>query len=59
MKVLWVKHSLYVYFMSFMPRLNERVNEIKCCGQGLNPGAAIGELKKVMLGYQSSGIPKQ
>jgi len=45
--------------MSFMPRLNERVNEIKCCGQGLNPGAAIGELKKVMLGYQSSGIPKQ
>ena len=27
--------------------------------QGLNPGAAIAELKRVMSGYESRGIPRQ
>jgi len=27
--------------------------------QGLNPAAAIGEMKKMMIGYSSKGIPRQ
>lgn len=42
-----------------MYRCHTIMNCTKTCPKGLNPGAAIGELKKVMLGYQSSGIPKQ
>ena len=27
--------------------------------QGLNPGAAVAELKKIMMGQESKGIPRQ
>jgi len=40
-------------------RCHTIMNCTKTCPKGLNPGAAIGEMKKVMLGYASSGIPKQ
>jgi len=42
-----------------MYRCHTIMNCTKTCPKGLNPGAAIGEMKKVMLGYASSGIPKQ
>jgi len=40
-------------------RCHTIMNCTKTCPKGLNPGAAIGEMKKIMLGYSSSGIPKQ
>lgn len=40
-------------------RCHTIMNCTKTCPKGLNPGAAIGEMKKVMLGYASTGIPKQ
>jgi succinate dehydrogenase (ubiquinone) iron-sulfur subunit len=40
-------------------RCHTIMNCTKTCPKGLNPGAAIGEMKKLMLGYSSSGIPKQ
>jgi succinate dehydrogenase (ubiquinone) iron-sulfur subunit len=40
-------------------RCHTIMNCTKTCPKGLNPGAAIGEMKKVMLGYSSNGIPKQ
>lgn len=40
-------------------RCHTIMNCTKTCPKGLNPGAAIGELKKVMLGYDSKGIPRQ
>lgn len=40
-------------------RCHTIMNCTKTCPKGLNPGAAIGEMKKLMLGYSSDGIPKQ
>lgn len=35
------------------------MNCTKTCPKHLNPGAAIGELKKLMMGSKSDGIPYQ
>jgi succinate dehydrogenase (ubiquinone) iron-sulfur subunit len=35
------------------------MNCTKTCPKGLNPGAAVGEMKRIMCGYTSPGIPKQ
>jgi succinate dehydrogenase/fumarate reductase-like Fe-S protein len=35
------------------------MNCTKTCPKGLNPAAAIGEMKKMMIGYESKGIPRQ
>jgi succinate dehydrogenase (ubiquinone) iron-sulfur subunit len=35
------------------------MNCTKTCPKGLNPGAAVGEMKRIMYGKTSPGIPKQ
>lgn len=42
-----------------MYRCHTIMNCTKTCPKGLNPGAAVAEMKRVMLGYESNGIPKQ
>lgn len=51
MEKLRDKWSLY--------RCHTIMNCTKTCPKGLNPGAAIGELKKLMVGMESTGIPRQ
>jgi len=40
-------------------RCHTIMNCTKTCPKGLNPAAAIGEMKKMMIGYESKGIPRQ
>ena len=40
-------------------RCHTIMNCTKTCPKGLNPGAAIAELKRLMMGYESKGIPYQ
>jgi succinate dehydrogenase (ubiquinone) iron-sulfur subunit len=40
-------------------RCHTIMNCTKTCPKGLNPGAAIAELKRIMMGQTSDGIPKQ
>lgn len=40
-------------------RCHTIMNCTKTCPKGLNPGAAIGEMKKVMLGYEGKRVPWQ
>jgi len=40
-------------------RCHTIMNCTKTCPKGLNPAAAIAEMKKMMIGYESKGIPRQ
>lgn len=40
-------------------RCHTIMNCTKTCPKGLNPGAAVAELKKIMMGTESKGIPRQ
>lgn len=40
-------------------RCHTIMNCTKTCPKGLNPGAAVAELKKIMMGQESKGIPRQ
>jgi succinate dehydrogenase (ubiquinone) iron-sulfur subunit len=42
-----------------MFRCHTIMNCTKTCPKGLNPGAAVGEMKRLMIGLTSPGIPKQ
>ncbi|KAI0243355.1 Succinate dehydrogenase [ubiquinone] iron-sulfur subunit, mitochondrial [Lamellibrachia satsuma] len=64
----WVMDSRDDFHQERMDRMRDKwmvyrchtiMNCTKTCPKGLNPGAAIAELKKLMMGYESKGIPYQ
>ena len=64
----WIMDSRDDYKKERIDRLRDKwmvyrchtiMNCTKTCPKGLNPGAAIAELKRLMMGYESKGIPYQ
>jgi len=64
----WIQDSRDDYKAERMDRLRDKWSVYRChtimnctktCPKGLNPGAAVAELKKLMAGQESKGIPYQ
>jgi len=64
----WVMDSRDDFATERMDRLRDKWSVYRChtimnctktCPKGLNPGAAVAELKKLMGGMESTGIPRQ
>jgi len=64
----WIQDSRDDFKAERMDRLRDKWSVYRChtimnctktCPKGLNPGAAVAELKKLMAGQESKGIPYQ
>ncbi|ELU09592.1 hypothetical protein CAPTEDRAFT_21987 [Capitella teleta] len=64
----WIMDSRDDFGADRLSKMNDKWSLYKChtimnctktCPKGLNPGAAVGEMKKLLVGMTSSGIPNQ
>jgi succinate dehydrogenase (ubiquinone) iron-sulfur subunit len=64
----WVMDSRDDFKEERLAKLQDKWSVFKChtimnctktCPKGLNPGAAVAELKRILIGQESKGIPRQ
>jgi succinate dehydrogenase (ubiquinone) iron-sulfur subunit len=64
----WIMDSRDDYAQERLQKMSDKWSLYKChtimnctktCPKGLNPGAAVGEMKKLLMGWSSTGIPAQ